>query len=221
VRVSVKICGLTSLDDARATVAAGAEFAGFVFFPGSSRRLETDAVAWIRSLSGVRRVGVFRNQERALIERVRDGAGLDLVQLHGDEPVELCAALGGRERVIKAIPVHAAVDWGRVARYARVARILFDTASPTGGGTGRAFDWRVLADRPRDLEFWLAGGLRPENVAQAIVAVRPAGVDVASGVERDVGRKDNARMRLFVAAVRAAEAGLADGAPASRTGEKA
>jgi len=221
VRVSVKICGLTSPEDARAAVAADAEFAGFVFFPGSSRRLGTDAPAWIRSLTGVRKVGVFRDQERALIERVREGARLDLVQLHGDESVELCAALGGRERVIKAIPVHTAVDWGRVARYARVARILFDTASPTGGGTGRAFDWRVLADRPRDLEFWLAGGLRPENVAQAIEAVRPAGVDVASGVERDIGHKDAGRMRLFVGAVRAAEARLADSAPAGNTGEKA
>jgi phosphoribosylanthranilate isomerase len=219
-RVSIKICGLTSADDAHAAVAAGADAIGFVFFPASRRCLDADASAWIRALEGTPKVGVFRNQERAVIERVRDAAGLDLVQLHGDESVELCAALGGRERVIKAIPVAGAVNWRQVERYARVARILFDTASPTGGGTGRIFDWSLLAQRPHGLEFWLAGGLRPENVARAIAAVRPAGVDVASGVEHAVGRKDAARMRLFVSAVRAAGAGLGAGAPARPTGER-
>ena len=99
----------------------------------------------------------------------------------------------------------AIVSTGRGCEYAGVARILFDTASPTGGGTGAVFDWALLNGRPAALEFWLAGGLRPDNVREAIARVRPAGVDVASGVERSVGRKDPARIRAFIDAVRAAE----------------
>ena len=186
-------------------MAAGAEFIGFVFDP-ASRRFVGSSAAWIRDVAGAARVGVFRNLGVEAVARAREDAGLDLVQLHGDEPPEACAALGGRERVIKAIPVSAAVDWAEVARYARVARILFDTASAAGGGTGRPFDWGVLAGAPAGPTFWLAGGLDPENVAAAVETVRPAGVDVASGVEASVGRKDAARMRAFVAAVRGAGA---------------
>ena len=205
--VTVKICGLTSADDARCAHAAGADFLGFVFFPASRRRLGEDAAAWITGLPG-RKVGVFRDQPLALVERLRDAARLDLVQLHGDEPPEVCAALGGRERVIKAISVTGPVDWEQVRRYAAVARLLFDTASPTGGGTGATFDWALLDPRPRRLAFWLAGGLRPGNVGAAVARLRPAGVDVASGVERSVGRKDPATIRAFIAAVRAAEEGV-------------
>jgi phosphoribosylanthranilate isomerase len=203
-RVTVKICGLTNPEDALAANAAGADFLGFVFFPASRRCLGEDAASWIAALPG-RSVGVFRDQPRDIVERLRDAAGLDLVQLHGDEPPEACAALGGRERVIKAVSVAGAVDWGRVAAYAGAARILFDTASPTGGGTGVTFDWRALEERPPGFAFWLAGGLRPGNVGEAIVRLRPAGVDVASGVEQAVGRKDPARIRAFIDAVRAAE----------------
>lgn len=202
-RVTVKICGLTNPADARAAVAAGADFVGFVFDP-ASRRCVGPAPAWIRGVAGAPRVGVFRNLGVEAVARAREDAGLDLVQLHGDEPPEACAALGGVARVIKAVPVSGAVDWAGVARYAGVARILFDTASPRGGGTGRAFAWEALAGAPAGLEFWLAGGLTPENAAAAVARLRPAGVDVASGVERPEGGKDAARMRAFVAAVRAA-----------------
>jgi phosphoribosylanthranilate isomerase len=203
-RVTVKICGLTNPDDAREAHAAGADFLGFVFFPSSRRCLGENAAAWIAGLPG-RKVGVFRDQPPAFVARVRDAARLDLVQLHGGEPLEACAALGGRESVIKAISVADALDWDAVAAYADVARVLFDTASPTGGGTGATFDWGLLKCRPAGLRFWLAGGLRPANVGGAIAVVRPEGVDVASGVERSVGRKDPATIRAFIAAVRAAE----------------
>ncbi len=208
-RVTVKICGLTSPGDARAAVAAGAEFVGFVFDP-ASRRFVGPSPAWIRDVVGAARVGVFRNLGAEAVARTREVAGLDLVQLHGDEPPEMCAALGGRARVIKAVAVSGVVDWVRVARYAAVARVLFDTASGAGGGTGRQFDWGVLDGAPEGLAFWLAGGLDPENVAAAVERVRPAGVDVASGVEAAAGGKDAARMRAFVAAVRGA------GRPAGR-----
>ncbi|MDD5562987.1 MAG: phosphoribosylanthranilate isomerase [Thermoanaerobaculaceae bacterium] len=216
-RVTVKICGLTNLADARAAVAAGADFVGFLFDPGS-RRFVGPSPAWIRGVEGASKVGVFRNQDVAAVARAREAAALDVVQLHGDEPPEACAALGGPARVIKAVSVSGAVDWAVVARYARVARILFDTASAAGGGTGRTFDWDALAGAPAGLEFWLAGGLDPENVAAAVARVRPAGVDVASGVEAAVGRKDAARMRAFVAAARGAGRGPAAGRPAGGGG---
>jgi phosphoribosylanthranilate isomerase len=203
VRVTVKICGLTGPADAREAAAAGADYLGFVFFPASKRRLDVGACAWIRELGPAPpKVGVFRDQEGAFVEGIREAADLQLVQLHGGEPPSACAALGGRERVIKAVPVGDVVSWRRVMEYAPVARILFDTASPVGGGTGRTFDWAVLGERPAELAYWLAGGLTPENVGAAIARLHPAGVDVASGVEAAVGRKDPARMRAFVAAAR-------------------
>ncbi len=203
-RVTVKICGLTNLDDALDAREAGADFLGFVFFPASPRCLAESDSEWIRAVPGST-VGVFRDQDPGLVTSIRERAGLGLVQLHGAETPEACATLGGRERVIKAISVGDNVDWGRVRSYAEAARVLFDTASPTGGGTGRAFDWRLLAGRPDGLEVWLAGGLRPETVGDAVRRVQPVGVDVASGVERAIGRKDPARIRAFIAAVRGVE----------------
>lgn len=201
----VKICGLTNSADAVAAAAAGADLLGFVFFAGSRRRLPEDAADWIAALPRKPgRVGVFRDQPAGFVEEVAGRARLARVQLHGEEDPEACAALGGRGRVIKAVSVSGPVDWGRVRAWAEVAQLLFDTASPTGGGTGRVFDWGLVAGRPDDLPAWLAGGLNPGNVAAAIAAVRPAGVDVASGVETAVGRKDPDRMRAFVAAARAA-----------------
>lgn len=200
--MTVKICGLTNPADALAAAAEGADFLGFVFFPASRRCVGPSAASWIRVLGGVPKVGVFRDQNERTIRQVREDATLDLVQLHGSEPPEMCEALGGRERVVKAIPVGRAVDWARVAEYATVARVLFDTDSESGGGTGRSFDWRLLDGAPADLGFWLAGGLTPENVAGAVAQVRPSGVDVASGVERAPGRKDLDKLRRFIAAVR-------------------
>lgn len=213
-RVTVKICGVTRLADARAAAEAGADYVGFVFFPASRRCLSQTDAEWIRTATGAHRVGVFRDQPRDQIERLRDTARLDRIQLHGAEDPELCAALGGRARVIKAISVADRIDWGRVAEYDEVATVLFDTASPTGGGTGQVFDWRTLGDRPAALRFWLAGGLDPTNVADAVRALHPSGVDVASGVESEVGCKDPAKIRAFIATVRAAAAGCADGNPA-------
>jgi phosphoribosylanthranilate isomerase len=204
VGVTVKICGITDPGDARAAVHVGADFLGFVFYPASRRHVGEGAASWIRRVSEAPTVGVFLDQDPAFIRRVRSEARLSFVQLHGGESPELCAELGGRDKVIKAVPVGGRMDWGLVKAYAQVARVLFDTASPTGGGTGRPFDWRVLAGAPSELGFWLAGGLRSTNVARAVAQAHPAGVDVASGVEDALGRKDPAKMRRFVEAVRAA-----------------
>ena len=200
--VTIKICGLTNPDDARTAVDVGADFLGFLFSPVSPRCVGGATAAWIGLIEGARKVGVFRDQDPGLIRRVREEAGLDLVQLHGHEPPELCAELGGREKVIKAIPVDEGTDWGLVAAYGQAARVLFDTGSPSGGGTGRRLDWSLLTGVSPGLAFWLAGGLTPENVARALAEVRPAGVDVATGVEAAVGRKDAGKMKAFIAAVR-------------------
>lgn len=194
----MKICGLTDAADAMMAAEAGADFLGFVFAPGSPRTLSLADCGWVGALPLPSKVGVFRDQDPAFIEKVRELAGLAWVQLHGQEPPELCQALGGAGRVIKAITVENAVDWERVRAYAPVARILFDA----GGGSGRSFPWELLARPPFGLSFWVAGGLKPGNVAEAIAACSPAGVDVSSGVESAPGRKDPVKVRAFIRAVR-------------------
>jgi phosphoribosylanthranilate isomerase len=202
--VTVKVCGLTGAADARLAAAAGADFLGFVFSPYSRRCVPVEACEWIREVRGANRVGVFLNQSESFVKRIRDEARLDAVQLHGDEPPEMCARLGGTGRVIKAIAVGERVDWSLVSAYADVARILFDSASPAGGGSGFRFDWRLLREPRTPESFWLAGGLDAGNVSAAIAACRPCGVDVATGVESAPGRKDPDKIRAFIGAVRGA-----------------
>ncbi len=201
-RVTVKVCGLTSAADARLAAAAGADFLGFVFSPHSRRCLPIEACEWVREVPGASRVGVFFNQSESFVKRIRDEARLDAVQLHGDEPPEMCARLGGSGGVVKAIAVGGRVDWSLVSAYSDVARILFDSASPAGGGSGVRVDWRLLREPRTPVTFWLAGGLTPEIVARAIATCRPSGVDVATGVESAPGRKDPDKIRAFISAVR-------------------
>lgn len=196
--VTVKICGLTNAGDAMLAAEMGADFFGFVFAPGSPRSLLPVDGRWIRALPLAGKVGVFRDQEEALIVEVREGAGLELVQLHGSEPPELCERLGGARAVIKSVLVRDFVDWGLVSAYASVARVLFDA----GAGSGRPLLWDLLRSAPGTLRFWLAGGLKPGNVSKAIEIARPAGVDVSSGVESEPGRKDPVKLKAFISAVR-------------------
>lgn len=196
--VTVKVCGLTNAGDAAMAAEAGADFLGFVFAHASPRTLSLADCSWIKALPFATKVGVFCDQPREFVEEVWERAGLALVQLHGQEGPELCHALGGANAVIKAIQVGSRVDWDLVRAYAPVARILFDA----GGGSGRSFPWELLAMPPFPLRFWLAGGLTPSNVSQAIGCCAPAGVDVSSGVESSPGRKDPAKVRAFIRAVR-------------------
>ncbi|MFN3413252.1 MAG: phosphoribosylanthranilate isomerase [Thermoanaerobaculum sp.] len=200
--LTVKICGLTDAGDALMAAEAGADYLGFVFAPSSPRTLSVADCLWVEAVPFPAKVGVFRDQPRDFIEQVREKAGLSWVQLHGQEPPELCEALGGRQAVIKVITVETSVDWELVKTYAQVSRILFDA----GGGSGRSFPWELLASPPLALRFWIAGGLSPDNVAQAIAVCAPAGVDVSSGVESCPGRKDPVKVRAFIRAVR--EGGL-------------
>jgi phosphoribosylanthranilate isomerase len=195
VSVRVKICGVTTVEDARVCADAGADAIGLNFWPGSKRCVTVErAVEIARALpAGISKIGVFVDSLREDIERTAEAVGLDAVQLHGDEPPEACAALA--LPVIKAIRVSEALGSidELVARY-DVAWVLLDSAV---GGSGVAFDWRrAIAVAPGRL--YLAGGLRTDNVAQAVRCVRPYAVDTASGVEASPGRKDPRRVREFI-----------------------
>ncbi len=197
--VRVKICGLTSSGDARTAVEAGADLLGFVFVPGTPRYVDPGDAGWIREIRGALKVGVFRGAALGEVESVRRRLGLDLVQLHGTEPVSW--ALRAGPGTLRAIRVEGVVAWDGLARLVAAGCLpLLDS----GGGTGRRFDWTLLDGRPAGLLFGLAGGLHPENVAEAVRTARPFLVDVSSGVESEPGRKDPGKVRAFVAAARGA-----------------
>jgi len=205
--VQVKICGITNLEDAVDAMAAGADAIGFNFYRQSPRYIEPARVREIvmQLPPDLLTVGVFVNEAGPdTVARMADDAELGAVQLHGDESPDYCAALAGRH-VIKALRVGARYSPEQAIRYP-VNVILLDAFDPaTRGGTGQLCDW-TLARATRELvpRLFLAGGLAPENVAGAIAAVGPYGVDAASGLETSPGRKDRARMIAFVAAARKA-----------------
>jgi phosphoribosylanthranilate isomerase len=206
--VKVKVCGITNQADALAAVEAGADALGFNFYARSPRCITAaEARAIISELPPkVLCVGVFVNEDSAAtVARKAQEAGVSAVQLHGDESPEYCGALGERE-VIKALRVGKDFAPEEATRYPAGSILLDAYNARAHGGTGETFDW-TLARRTRELvaQLYLAGGLTPENVAGAIAAVAPYAVDVCSGVERAPGRKDAARVRAFIAAVRACE----------------
>ncbi|MBM4334576.1 MAG: tryptophan synthase subunit beta [Deltaproteobacteria bacterium] len=197
----VKICGLTSLDDAELALAAGADAVGLNFVPGTPRAIDVaNGRAISAALAGrAVRIAVFRDAPRDEVERIAREAGVDVVQLHGSESPEYAASLPFP--VLKVIPADSrALD--TAARYPE-ADILLD--SPSGGGSGSGWNFALalpLVEAGR--RVWIAGGLGPENVADAVKLASPYGVDASSALESAPGRKDPARMRAFVAAVRAA-----------------
>jgi phosphoribosylanthranilate isomerase len=209
-RVAVKICGITSVEDARMAAGAGADAIGLVLWPGSPRTVDLQAARAIAEALPplVHRVGVFVNPTHAEVERAVEAVGLDVVQLHGDEPPEFCRDMP--RRVLKAVRVGRGFRPEDALRYEGFASgLLLDTrcdeAGAPPGGTGRAFDWTLArAVRERAAYLVLAGGLTPETVARAVAEVGPDAVDVSSGVEGAPGRKDPVRVRAFVRAVRGA-----------------
>ena len=214
-RLFVKVCGITSPEDGVAATEAGADAIGLVFWPESPRAVTPErARAIVEPLPPfVVRVGVFVDASRDEMARVADAAGLDMLQLHGAEPPESLAGLP--RRALKAVRVGDGFAPEDALRYAgKAAGILGDTRLPGGtplpGGTGVPFDWSLVRGLAKQVRFlMLAGGLSPSNVAAAIRAVRPHGVDVSSGVESAPGRKDPERVKAFVDAVRATETSLA------------
>ncbi|MFN4014343.1 MAG: phosphoribosylanthranilate isomerase [Reyranella sp.] len=208
--VEAKICGLTTPETVDAAVEAGARFVGFVTFPRSPRHIESLDI--LKSLgarvpSSVTRVGLFVDADDALIDaRLATGA-IDMLQLHGAETAERVAGLKARtgKPVIKAIKVASPADVERgIAGYAGAAdRLMFDAADGTlPGGNATAFDWTFLSGRTVPLPWFLAGGLNPDNVAEAVRVTGARAVDVSSGVEATRGVKSVELIRAFLGAVR-------------------
>jgi len=209
----VKICGITRTEDALLAAELGATALGFVLWPGSPRAIDPfRAQTIVRHLPPlVSVVGVFVDQPLEYVRRVARLVPLDAIQLHGGESADYCRDVGAR--VIKAIGAsRTAVDG--IGRLPRNVVVLLDAFDPVRhGGTGRSIDWNVAARVARMRPTILAGGLRPENVGEAIRRVRPFGVDVSSGVEVRPGVKDAGRLRDFFAALAASEIPLGSRGP--------
>jgi len=196
--VRVKICGITRAEDALAALRLGADALGFNFWPGSRRYLAPAAAREIvaRLPPFATTVGVFVNQPEEEIRAIASASGIQVLQLHGDEPPDLCARLPWP--VVKAIPVDQVRALSRLLSY-EVSAFLLDTPSRGYGGTGVPFDWSLAEGVSDVAPVILAGGLDPDNVADAIRAVRPYAVDVASGVETEPGVKSASKMARFIA----------------------
>ncbi len=209
-RVAVKICGLTRGDEAAAIVDAGADALGINFWAGSKRFVALAAAApWLRELAGTApRVAVTVNASDDELRRLRDSGVIDWIQLHGDESPERVRALSRQGLpVFKALGLRDRAMLEAAAAYESPTLLLDAYAPGAYGGSGETTDWALGAEAVKawpDRQIVLAGGLTPENVAAAIRRVRPAGVDVASGVESSPGRKDLDRVRAFLEAVGAA-----------------
>ncbi|HVR38007.1 MAG TPA: phosphoribosylanthranilate isomerase, partial [Thermoanaerobaculia bacterium] len=194
----IKICGLTVEEDAIVAADLGADFLGFIFVESSPRRVDPERVRDIAARvrenreSPPRIVGVFRDASAEYLNRIASDASLDLVQLHGNETDDDIAAL--EIPAIKSFRVGDTLP--DTTTYPRAQWHLFDAfVEHREGGTGRRFDWSLLAMYPRTKPFFLAGGITPENVAAAISLVRPDAVDLASGVESEPGVKDHTKLR--------------------------
>ena len=204
-KTQVKICGITSVADALAAAGAGADMIGLMFYDQSPRHITLEtAVEIARALPPfVLRVGVFVNPDEALVTRAIAECGLSLLQFHGDEPSGFCTQFGLMS--LKALRVKDAESLKTLEKYHTDA-FLLDACSRSGlGGTGEKFNWDLALEAQKfGKPIFLAGGLTPENVTAAVKKVRPFAVDVSSGVECAPGKKDAAKVRAFVAAVRAA-----------------
>jgi phosphoribosylanthranilate isomerase len=208
--VKIKICGITTLEDALAALEAGADMLGFNFYPSSPRYIDPLSCTKIRSGLDERglkaaTIGVFVNAAPLTIAGILDDCGLDLAQLSGDEPPETLKELDSR--AFKALRPNSQTGLAKAlqvypARQAPPAWLVDAYHPGQYGGTGRRADWSLASGLARKAPVLLAGGLRPENVSAAIRQVRPWGVDVASGVESLPGRKDPYKLAAFVSAVR-------------------
>lgn len=205
-RLRVKICGLTTPEDAVAAIEFGADALGFNFFPGSKRYLPTGAGReWIAALpAGIPKVAVLVNPSWEEAVAAAELPGITALQLHGAETPVFCRKLTEHGmRFVKALPVANLDSLKGLPSFAMRAVLLDSSRAGEFGGSGKTFPWQIARDfvegNPH-LRVILAGGLTPENVAEAVATVRPFAVDVTSGVESSVGRKDHGRLRAFIAA---------------------
>jgi len=194
----VKICGVTRASDAQLAAALGASAIGFIFWPQSPRFVEPDVAREIVAglPPGVVPVGVFVDQPASQVRDIATRVGLGAVQLHGHESVEYAAAL--REPVIKAVSVREGFTAAALDVIPAAMTVLLDAHDPvTRGGTGRTIDWTLATAAAARRPLMLSGGLNPDNVRDAVRAVRPYGIDLSSGVESSPGVKDHDRLRAL------------------------
>lgn len=210
--IRVKLCGLTESSDIPAAMLAGANYVGFVFFPKSPRNLDIhDAAFMARSVpEGICKVGLTVNADDATLDAILDKVPLDMLQLHGTETPMRVAEVSAKFGlpVMKAVGIADEGDLPMLDEYARVAdQILVDAKPPKDadlpGGNGLSFDWRLIANRRWPVPWMLAGGLTPDNVAEAVRLTGARQVDVSSGVESAPGVKDGDKMTAFCRAARA------------------
>lgn len=198
----IKICGIRTVDDALAAMEAGTDLIGFNFYPKSPRYISVgvcrDIMSVMRRYGSVVCVGVFVNASVADIRATLNTCGLSLAQLHGDELVEMLGQLDGRAfKAFRGIPENL----NGFAREIAPAFLLDASVKGIYGGSGVSADWKSAAELAKRYPLLLAGGLTPKNVGEAIKQVKPWGVDVASGVEYEPGKKDAKKMLAFVQAV--------------------
>ncbi len=196
--MKIKICGITNLADAGRAIGCGADMLGFVFYPKSPRYIEPEAAAAITAEvpPTIELVGVFVNEPVERLIEVGRCARLTTLQLHGNEPPELLPELLDF-RVIKALSITSEDDLSRLSQYPG-AQMLVDTPCEEWGGSGKTGDW-ALARKAAAIEpILLAGGLTPENVADAVRRVQPFGIDASSGVELTKGRKDHEKVQRLI-----------------------
>jgi phosphoribosylanthranilate isomerase len=195
----IKICGITNLDDAMAAVDYGTDALGFVFFNQSPRYITYQkAAAIITKLPPcITTVGVFVNEDPEQIEKSVAITGIDVVQLHGNESPEKIVS---SRRIIKAIRVKSLESLDPLIFFKDwVSAFLLDTYTPDiFGGTGQIFNWDIAVEAKQFGRIILAGGLTPDNIAEAVRWVKPYGIDVSSGVESEKGKKDYKKLKLFI-----------------------
>lgn len=210
--VKVKICGITNWRDAHRAIEAGADFLGFNFCVRSPRYIEPVRARKIveRLPRQVSTVGVFVNETEDNILKTARAVGLDYLQLHGDESPATVRRLGRSFPVIKALRVRPPFHVSQLARFKHARALLLDGFDATRrGGTGKTFDWKIARRATARRRVFLAGGLTPDNVSEAIRVSKPYAVDVCSGVEAKLGKKDPVRVKAFLRAASEAQQKIA------------
>ncbi len=200
----IKICGNTNAEDAKLAASLGADYLGLIFAESKRKITVPKAQEIMQAVPGFENfVGVFMNQPKDEVELIIAQTGLKTLQFHGEETSLYCRYfLDKGFKVIKTFHIKDAMSLKRIDEYDATA-FLFDTYSGEGGGSGQVFDWSLIQDRPFVHEqLFLAGGLNPENVRSAIEKVKPFAVDIASGVEKEPGKKDPAKLKQFIQLVK-------------------
>jgi phosphoribosylanthranilate isomerase len=203
-QVKVKICGITNLKDALASIKAGADALGFVFYKKSPRYISPMKARGIigKLPAGIIKIGVFCDEKEAAIKNISGSCKLDMLQFHGDETPKFCARFKGR-KIIKAFRVKERLERADIIKYKTCAYLFDAFVKSRPGGTGRRFNWVLIKEvKSFKQPVFLSGGLNHVNVKKAVKSVGPAWVDVSTSVEIKPGRKDPVKVREFIKAAK-------------------